>query len=145
VAGRLFVCGRIKDIIIVRGRNYYPTDIEWAVGELPNVRRGNVVAFGVFVDSRGCVLADGSGEEQLIVCCEGAAHDAAAIRDAASACLAAQFGLTAHEVVVAQLASLPRTSSGKPQRRKAREMYLEGVLPRARSVHEAKADSDRAT
>ncbi len=145
VAGRLFVCGRIKDIIIVRGRNYYPTDIEWAVGELPNVRRGNVVAFGVFVDSRGCVVADGSGEEQLIVCCEGAAHDAAAIRDAASACLAAQFGLTAHEVVVAQLASLPRTSSGKPQRRKAREMYLEGVLPRARSVHEAKADSDRAT
>ncbi len=33
--GRLFVCGRLKDIIIVRGRNYYPSDIEWAVSELP--------------------------------------------------------------------------------------------------------------
>ncbi len=143
VDGRLFVCGRLKDMIIVRGRNYYPTDIEWAVGELPNVRRGNVVAFGVFVDSQQRVVADGSGEEQLIVCCEGAGPDAEAIRAAANACIAAQFGLTPHEVVVAQLASLPRTSSGKPQRRKARELYLAGTLPRARSVQgpvDSKAD-----
>ncbi len=122
--GRLFVCGRVKDIVIVRGRNYYPSDIEWAVSELPGVRRGNAVAFGVNVD----------GQEQLVVCCEGAAGDAAAIREATSACIAAQFGLTAYEVVVSPLASLPRTSSGKPQRRKTREMYLDGSLPRARSV-----------
>ena len=143
VDGRLFVCGRLKDMIIVRGRNYYPTDIEWAVGELPNVRRGNVVAFGVFVDSQQRVIADGSGEEQLIVCCEGAGPDADAIRAAANACIAAQFGLTPHEVVVMQLASLPRTSSGKPQRRKARELYLAGTLPRARTVQggvDAKTD-----
>jgi fatty-acyl-CoA synthase len=123
--GRLFVCGRVKDIVIVRGRNYYPSDIEWAVSELPGVRRGNAVAFGVNVD----------GQEQLVVCCEGAASDAAAIKEATSACIAAQFGLTAYEVVVSPLASLPRTSSGKPQRRKTREMYLDGSLPRARSVH----------
>jgi fatty-acyl-CoA synthase len=122
--GRLFVCGRVKDIVIVRGRNYYPSDIEWAVSELPGVRRGNAVAFGVNVD----------GQEQLVICCEGAASDAAAIKDATAACVAAQFGLTVHEVVVAQLASLPRTSSGKPQRRKTREMYLDGTLPRARTV-----------
>ncbi len=122
--GRLFVCGRVKDIVIVRGRNYYPSDIEWSVSELPGVRRGNAVAFGVNVD----------GQEQLVICCEGAAADAAAIKDATAACVAAQFGLTVHEVVVAQLASLPRTSSGKPQRRKTREMYLDGTLPRARTV-----------
>jgi fatty-acyl-CoA synthase len=125
VRGRLFVCGRVKDIIIVRGRNYYPSDIEWAVGELPGVRRGVVVAFGVEVD----------GSEQLVVACEGAASDAAAISDATAACVAEQFGLTVHEVVVAPLASLPRTSSGKPQRRRARQMYLDGTMPRARSVH----------
>jgi fatty-acyl-CoA synthase len=125
VRGRLFVCGRVKDIIIVRGRNYYPSDIEWAVGELPGVRRGVVVAFGVEVE----------GSEQLVVACEGAATDAAAIRDATVACIAEQFGLTAYEVVVAPLASLPRTSSGKPQRRRTRQMYLEGTMPRARSVH----------
>ena len=95
------------------------------MSELPGVRRGNVVAFGVDVD----------GEEQLVVCCEGAVErrrrDA---RGRRAACVAEQFGLTVHEVVVAPLASLPRTSSGKPQRRKTRQMYLDGTLPRARAV-----------
>jgi fatty-acyl-CoA synthase len=50
-----------------------------------------------------------------------------------------QFGLNVHEVVVAALASLPRTSSGKPQRRKTRQMYLDGTLQRARVV-QAPAD-----
>ena len=124
VDGNLFVCGRIKDVIIVRGRNYYPSDIEWSVSELPGVRRGNAVAFGVDVD----------GEEQLVVCCEGSATDASAIQEATARCVAEQFGLSVHEVVIAQLASLPRTSSGKPQRRKTRQMYEDGTLPRARTV-----------
>ena len=129
--GRLYVCGRLKDVIIVRGRNYYPSDIEWAVGELPGVRRGNVVAFGAPVD----------GEEQVVVCCEGTSADAHAIRDAAAACVASQFGLSVHEVVVTPLSSLPRTSSGKPQRSKTKQLYLDGTLPRARTVQEA----DKAT
>ncbi len=128
------MCGRVKDIIIVRGRNYYPTDIEWAVAELSNVRRGNVVAFGVDVDAEGRLASQGTGEEQLVVCCEGAAADASTIRSAAIARIGAQFGLTAREVVVVALASLPRTSSGKPQRRATRRMYLEGTLRRARAV-----------
>lgn len=141
VGDRLFVCGRIKDIIIVRGRNYYPTDIEWAVGELPTVRRGSVVAFGVSVDSRGRAV-DVGGDEQLVICCEGSASEAEVIRESISACAVAQFGLTPHEVVVAQLASLPRTSSGKPQRRKTRQMYIEGTLSRARVVHGAPVPTD---
>ena len=69
VDGSLYVCGRVKEIIIVRGRNYYPNDMEWAVGELPAVRRGNVVAFGI----------DVLGEEHVVLCCEGASGDAPAI------------------------------------------------------------------
>jgi fatty-acyl-CoA synthase len=130
--GRLYVCGRIKDIIIVRGRNYYPSDIEWAVGELSAVRRGNVVAFSV----------DREGEEQLVICCEATSTDAAAIQDAARACVVAHFGLNVHEVVICPPASLPRTSSGKPQRRKTRQMYLEGTLPRARSVQPPEASRE---
>jgi fatty-acyl-CoA synthase len=137
VGGRLFVCGRAKDVIIIRGRNYYPSDIEWAVAELSNVRRGNVVAFGVDVDAQGGISAEGTGEEQLVVCCEGAAADAKTICNAASAKIGAQFGLSTREVVVVSLASLPRTSSGKPQRRATRRMYLEGTLRRARAVQEA--------
>ena len=124
--GRLFVCGRIKDVVIVRGRNYYPSDIEWSVNELPGVRRGNTVAFGVDVD----------GEEQLVVCCEGTASEAPALQAATARHVAEQFGLSVHEIVVAPLASLPRTSSGKPQRRKTRQMYLDGTLPRAWTVPE---------
>jgi fatty-acyl-CoA synthase len=130
--GHLFVCGRSKDIIIVRGRNYYPSDIEWRVGEMSSLRRGGVVAFGVAVDALGRVAMDHGGDEQLVVCCEGASGEAERIRDAASGFIAAEFGLTAHEVVVVPPASLPRTSSGKPQRRKARQMYLDGTLQRAR-------------
>ncbi len=122
--GRLFVCGRVKDMIIIRGRNYYPSDIEWAVGEQPGVRRGNVVAFGV----------DVNGEEQLVVCAEGTSSEASAIQEATTKCVSEQFGLAVHEVVVVALSSLPRTSSGKPQRRKTKLMYAEGALPRARSV-----------
>ncbi len=135
--GRLFVCGRVKDVIIVRGRNYYPSDIEWAVTEASgaaSVRRGNVVAFGVFVDTAGRACAGGSSEEQLVICCEGHSSEVEAIRETATAVLASRFGLAVHEVVVAPLASLPRTSSGKPKRRETRQRYLEGTLARARGV-----------
>jgi fatty-acyl-CoA synthase len=134
VDGRLFVCGRVKDMIIVRGKNYYPSDIEWAVGELSHVRRGNVVAFGVHANEQGVVVGEGAGEEQLVVCCEGASVDVEAIREAAAVRIAEQFGLTVREVVVVALASLPRTSSGKPQRNATRGMYIEGSLRRAKST-----------
>jgi fatty-acyl-CoA synthase len=124
---RLFVCGRLKDIIIIRGRNYYPSDIEWAISELPGVRRGNVVAFGA--------PADGvEGEEQLVVVAEAFGSEAAGLREAIVSAVAAQFGLTVYDVRIAPQGSLPRTSSGKAQRRKTRQMYLDGTLPRARSV-----------
>ena len=45
--GELVVCGRMKDVIIIGGRNVYPEDIERAVGTIPGVRQGNVIAFGV--------------------------------------------------------------------------------------------------
>ena len=138
--GRLFVCGRVKDVIIVRGRNYYPSDIEWAVTEAAgaaSARRGIVVAFGVFLDAHGRPCAGSVGEEQLVICCEGHSSEVEAIRETASAVVASRFGLVVHEVVVAPLASLPRTSSGKPKRRETRQRYLEGALARARTVQTA--------
>lgn len=125
VNGEVFICGRLKDIVIIRGRNFYPNDIEWVVSELPGVRRGNVVAFGVEVD----------GEEQLVVCAEAFQSDADGLRDAVAQAVSAHFALNTHEVVIAPQGALPRTSSGKPQRRKTKQMYLDGTLPRARAVH----------
>lgn len=124
VGGEVFICGRLKDMIIVRGRNFYPNDLEWVVSELPSVRRGNVVAFGV----------DVGGEEHLVVAAEAFQSDAEALKGSIAQAILASFSLATHEVVIVAQGSLPRTSSGKPQRRKTRQMYLDGTLARARSV-----------
>jgi fatty-acyl-CoA synthase len=120
----VFICGRLKDMIIVRGRNFYPSDLEWVVSEMPGVRRGNVVAFS----------ADINGEEQLVITAEGLSTEAETLKTAIAQRIVADFALTAHEVVIVPQGMLPRTSSGKPQRRKTRQMYLDGTLPRARTV-----------
>jgi fatty-acyl-CoA synthase len=122
--GELFVCGRVKDIIIIRGRNFYPQDIEWVVSELPGVRRGNVVAFGVDVE----------GEEQLVVCAEAFQSDAAGLSEAIGAVVTATLGLSVHRVEILQQGILPRTSSGKPQRRRTKAMLLDGSLGRGVST-----------
>jgi fatty-acyl-CoA synthase len=116
--GRLYICGRIKDIIIIRGRNFYPQDIEWVASELPGVRRGNVVAFSIEVE----------GEERLVVCAEAFQADAAGLTEAISAAVTEKLGLSVHRVEIVPQGTLPRTSSGKPQRRKTRQMLLDGTL-----------------
>jgi fatty-acyl-CoA synthase len=132
--GEVFICGRVKDIIIIRGRNFYPQDIEWVVSELPKIRRGNVVAFGVGVDASGQVTKDGTGEEQLVVCAEAFQSDAEGLVETITSAVAADVGLSVYRVEIVQQGSLPRTSSGKPQRRKTRQMFIDGTLVRARGA-----------
>lgn len=136
VDGEVFICGRLKDMIIVRGRNFYPNDLEWIVSELPSVRRGNVVAFSVDVDG-----PDGRGE-QLVIAAEAFQADAEALKQAIAQAILANFSLATHEVVIVPQGTLPRTSSGKPQRRKTRQLYLDGTLARARSVQGASEKTD---
>jgi fatty-acyl-CoA synthase len=127
VEGELYICGRAKDLIIVRGRNFYPSDIEWAVGELPRVRRGNVVAFGMEVDE---VDANGIADrgEQLVVCAEAFQSDVAGLEEEIAQLVNERFQLTVHQVILAGQGTLPRTSSGKPQRRKTKAMVLDGAF-----------------
>ncbi|APR99633.1 fatty acyl-AMP ligase [Pajaroellobacter abortibovis] len=118
VDGSLFICGRMKDVIIIRGRNFYPSDIEWIISELPGIRRGNAVAIGVEVE----------GEEQLVVCVEALGGEQKGLIEAISSTITSAFGLTVHKVVLVAPGTLPRTSSGKSQRSKTKEMYLKGQL-----------------
>jgi fatty-acyl-CoA synthase len=111
--GQLYICGRSKDLIIVHGSNYYPQDIEWAVAEVPGVQRGAVVAFSVMRN----------GEETLIVCAEGKAPDAIELRRAIAQKVAESAGLRVGYVAIVQIGSLPRTSSGKVQRRKTKAQF----------------------
>ncbi|MBX3207089.1 MAG: fatty acyl-AMP ligase [Labilithrix sp.] len=138
VDGEVFICGRLKDMIIVRGRNFYPNDLEWVVSELPSVRRGNVVAFSVDVSG-----PEGAGE-QLVIAAEAFQADAEALKQAIAQAIVANFSLTTHEVVIVPQGTLPRTSSGKPQRRKTRQLYLDGTLGRARAVQGKDGQPDDA-
>jgi fatty-acyl-CoA synthase len=116
--GMLYVCGRSKDLIIIRGANFYPQDIEWAVSEVEGVRRDNVVAFSVLRD----------GEETLIVSAEGNSSDAPALRKAIAAKVAETSGITVGHVAVVRIGSLPKTSSGKVQRRRTKALFEDGQL-----------------
>ena len=122
----LFVCGRIKDLIIVAGRNYYPSDIESVVSEVAGVRRGRVVAFGLNA-------ANGNGAEGVVVCAETRVKESGreALADEIKSLVLESLGLRLNKVVQLPRGSLPRTSSGKLQRNKTRELYLGGKLESA--------------
>ena len=116
--GQLYICGRSKDLIIIHGVNYYPQDIEWAVAEVPGVQRGAVVAFSVMRD----------GEETLILCAEGKAPDAEQLKREIAWKVAESTGLKPGHVAVVHVGSLPKTSSGKVQRRKTKAQFENGEL-----------------
>jgi len=118
IDGELVVCGRIKDVIIVAGRNLFPEDIERGVGDLDGVRAGNVIAFGV-PNRRG---------EGVVVVAEARGADHAALHDQVSARVRAVVGLSPAEVVLVQPGTLPKTSSGKLQRSLCRDRYLKQDL-----------------
>jgi fatty-acyl-CoA synthase len=117
-AGNIYVCGRIKDLIIIRGANYYPQDIEWTVAEVPGVRRDNVVAFSIMK----------AGEEVLVVSAEANAANAAGLRTSIGEKIAATHGLRVETVAIVRVGSLPKTSSGKVQRRRTKQLFEQGLL-----------------
>jgi fatty-acyl-CoA synthase len=111
--GDVYICGRAKDLIIVNGANHYPQDIEWVVGDIEGVRRGNVVAFSIMKD----------GVEQLVVAAEGNSGDAARLRTEITRVVQENFGLNASHVAICAVGALPKTSSGKAQRKKTKAMF----------------------
>jgi acyl-CoA synthetase (AMP-forming)/AMP-acid ligase II len=117
--GRLFITGREKDLIIVRGRNHYPQDLEWAAHAVPGVRAGSVCAFGI-PDPR-------TGTEQAAIVAETDTTDDAELRRLRRAIterVAARTGLAPARVELVPRHTIPKTSSGKIQRRRCRAMLL---------------------
>ncbi len=120
--GDVYICGRAKDLMIVRGRNYHPQDLEEIAGKVDGVRAGNVAAFSV---------ADTEGEtERAVVVCElddRITRDRETIAAEVGEALTGTFQLAA-EVVLVKKGSIPKTSSGKLQRSLTKESYLRGDL-----------------
>lgn len=120
VDGELVVCGRLKDLVIIGGRNIYPQDIEAAATGVEGVRPGNVIAFGV----------EGRQSKQHIVVVaelrDGA--DEADVRRGVVDAVTAEIGVPPRDVVLVAPGSIPKTSSGKLQRSLCKRQHLNGEL-----------------
>jgi thioester reductase-like protein len=129
--GELFVCGRLKDIVILRGQNYYPEDLEAAIEKTSErIQFGSVAAF------RGL-----DGEERLIVVIglggQGAPPDPDEITSALRA-----YGYTGpHTIVFVRRQAIKRTTSGKVARSATRDKWLDGSL---RTIETHVRDGDAA-
>ncbi|KJC41579.1 fatty acyl-AMP ligase [Bradyrhizobium sp. LTSP857] len=121
--GELFVTGRIKDLIIIRGINHYPQDIERTVQALNEGLRENCgAAFSV---------PDETGEETLVIVQEverTARHtiDTAEIKGRIREAIADSHELSARHIALIRPGTLPKTTSGKIQRKLARGLWLDG-------------------
>ena len=115
--GELFVCGRLKELIVNNGRKYHPQDLEWSVERLPGIKRGRVAAFGAGEPPRAVIVAEPTGTvpaDSLI----------AEIRCAVSDL----FGLPLGDVVLVPGGTIERTTSGKVRRTALQASYLRGEL-----------------
>ena len=120
--GELYVTGRLKDLIILRGVNYYPQDIELTVQRChPRLRADNGAAFAVEKD----------GREQLVVVSEVERHKQGQFGEVFQAIRRAVAGghdLNVDAIVLIRAGTVPKTSSGKIQRHACRQSYLDGTL-----------------
>ncbi|WLQ46495.1 amino acid adenylation domain-containing protein [Streptomyces poriferorum] len=134
--GELHVVGRLKDLIIVRGRNHYPTDIEQTVEHShPALRPGGGAAFSL-------TGSGDDGAEQLAVVHEldrGFDGDCAQVVTTVRGAVAAAHRIRPHSVVLIRAGSLPRTSSGKVQRGACKAELLAGSLKTVHADHEGAA------
>lgn len=121
--GELFITGRIKDLIIVRGTNHYPQDIEWSVQHLDPVFRPDYgAAFSI----------EDGGEEQLAIVQElerrsGEIDTAKLIADIRQE-IAEEHEIMTHSIVLAKAGTVLKTASGKIQRRAIRQNFLDGKM-----------------
>lgn len=127
--GQLYVTGRVKDVVIINGRNHWPTDLEATVGNaVPAFRPNRIVAFRF----------DVTGRERLVMVAE---VDPRAVRErgmtdtamehAVRTALMVKHGVELHDLVPVQPGTLPLTSSGKLRRGACREAYASGGLVRS--------------
>lgn len=118
----IYLCGRLKDVLIIRGQNHHPQDLEWTVAGASNVLRPNcAAAFGI----------PGADGEQLVFVTEvfeDKVADPEVVFGAIRGALA-EHGLAARAIVLMPTRALPKTSSGKIQRSLARAQFLAGELP----------------
>ncbi|MCW2337802.1 fatty-acyl-CoA synthase [Sphingobium sp. B2D3A] len=119
--GYLYIVGRAKDMIIINGKNHWPQDIEWAVEQLPGFKQGDIAAFAI-------TTAGGEEAPAVLVHCRVSDNvERARLREEIRERVRSITGMNC-VVELVPPRSLPRTSSGKLSRSKARTLYLTGEI-----------------
>ena len=119
--GYIYIVGRAKDMIIVNGKNHWPQDIEWAVEQLPGFKAGDIAAFAITTPG---------GEETpavLVQCRSSDEGERLRLRDEIRERVRSVTGMNC-VIELIPPRTLPRTSSGKLSRAKARNLYLSGDI-----------------
>jgi fatty-acyl-CoA synthase len=119
--GYVYIVGRAKDMIIINGKNHWPQDIEWAVEQLPAFKQGDVAAFAITTPG---------GEETpavLVQCRTSDEEERIRLRDEIRERVRSVTGMNC-VIELVPPRTLPRTSSGKLSRAKARNLYLNGEI-----------------
>jgi len=119
--GYVYIVGRAKDMIIVNGKNHWPQDIEWAVEQLPGFKAGDIAAFAITTPG---------GEETpavLVQCRASDEGERLRLREEIRERVRSVTGMNC-VIELVPPRTLPRTSSGKLSRAKARKLYLEGEI-----------------
>jgi fatty acid CoA ligase FadD32 len=155
--GELYITGRVKDLVIIDGRNHYPQDLEYSAQESTKaLRTGFVAAFSVpanqlpdevFENAHAGLKRDPEDtSEQLVIVGERApgAHklDMGPLADDIRAAIAVRHGVTVRDVMLTPAGAIPRTSSGKIGRRACRSAYLDGSLRSGKVANAFPDESD---
>jgi acyl-CoA synthetase (AMP-forming)/AMP-acid ligase II len=128
--GELFLCGRHKDIVVVRGANHAPEEFEAALDELSGVRTGCAVAVGF--------VAAGEDDEALAMLVETTSEVPPTLADDVAARVEERTRIRPAHVELLAPGTLPRTSSGKLRRQEARTQWLAGTLSAPKKVTAAR-------
>ena len=119
----LFITGRKKDVIIIRGKNHSPHDIEQAVNEIPGVRTGCAAAFSTVTE----------GHERLVLLVE-VRQQTSELPELIQRAVRQHVGLTLDDISLLEPGTLPRTSSGKIRRAEARRLWQANELDAPKAV-----------
>ncbi|MBQ4862211.1 non-ribosomal peptide synthase/polyketide synthase [Pseudoalteromonas sp. MMG013] len=121
----LFIAGRLKDLLIIRGQNFYPQDLEWcAQSSHPELQKGGCAAIS---------FSDEHGQEKLTLVAEVSRKAVRnkqyqSMTDAIKQAISSEFELSVENVVLLKPGASLKTSSGKIRRRATKEAYLQGAL-----------------
>jgi acyl-CoA synthetase (AMP-forming)/AMP-acid ligase II len=120
--GELFVAGRLKEVLVVAGRNLHPQDIEQQVQRL-SVMFGSAAAFAVGADQDEVVVV-----QEIRTGGRQAEEELPALAGAVQRCVAEEFGLAVEHVLLVRPGTVRRTTSGKLRRTAMRQLFLAGRI-----------------